>query len=321
MKKLLILILGLFLCTAVFSQTKYLIKGGGTRTLSQLRTDIGNATSSQVGLMSASYFAFLDSARNGLILDSISYYRLTGVTYDSAYVKVYPYGGGAPDSLFMFLVGKLGGAGGALLAANNLADVTNITTARDNLGVEIGSDVQAYDSDLQAIAALTPTNDDIIQRKAGAWTNRTMAQLKTDLTLVKGDVGLGNVDNTSDATKNSATATLTNKRWTARVGSTTSSATPTINTDNYDIYKITALSTAITSMTSGLSGTLADGDILEIQITDNGTARAITWGSSFVSSTVPLPTTTVISTTLTVILQYYTTSSYGNNKLVCVNHY
>lgn len=31
------------------------------------------------------------------------------------------------------------------------------------------------------------------------------------VTLVKGDVGLGNVDNTSDATKNSATATLTNK--------------------------------------------------------------------------------------------------------------
>ena len=31
------------------------------------------------------------------------------------------------------------------------------------------------------------------------------------VTLVKGDVGLGNVDNTSDATKNSAAATLTNK--------------------------------------------------------------------------------------------------------------
>lgn len=38
-----------------------------------------------------------------------------------------------------------------------------------------------------------------------------VATLKTDLGLVKGDVGLGNVDNTSDATKNSATVTLTNK--------------------------------------------------------------------------------------------------------------
>jgi len=40
---------------------------------------------------------------------------------------------------------------------------------------------QPLDSDLTAIAALAPTNDDIIQRKAGAWTNRTMAQLITDL--------------------------------------------------------------------------------------------------------------------------------------------
>ena len=118
----------------------------------------------------------------------------------------------------------------------------------------------------------------------------------------------------------SSTNTFTNKRWTARVGSTTSSATPTINTDNYDIYKLTAQAADITSMTTNLSGTPVDGDILEIQITGTA-ARAITWGSSFVSTTVTLPTTTVTTTTLTVILQYYTSSSYGNNKWHCVNYY
>ena len=118
----------------------------------------------------------------------------------------------------------------------------------------------------------------------------------------------------------SSVTTLTNKRWTARVGSTTSSATPTINTDNYDIYKLTAQAADITSMTTNLSGTPVDGDILEIQITGTA-ARAITWGSSFVSTTVTLPTTTVTTTTLTVILQYYTSSSYGNNKWHCVNYY
>lgn len=41
--------------------------------------------------------------------------------------------------------------------------------------------------------------------------NITFAAFKTLLALVKGDVGLGNVDNTSDATKNSAAATLSNK--------------------------------------------------------------------------------------------------------------
>lgn len=66
---------------------------------------------------------------------------------------------------------------------------------------------QPLDSDLTAVAGLTPVNDDVIQRKSGAWTNRTPAQLKTDLSLTKGDVGLGNVDNTSDANKPVSSAT------------------------------------------------------------------------------------------------------------------
>lgn len=45
---------------------------------------------------------------------------------------------------------------------------------------------QQLDSDLTAIAGLTPSNDDVIQRKAGAWTNRTMAQLASDLGVAPG---------------------------------------------------------------------------------------------------------------------------------------
>lgn len=118
----------------------------------------------------------------------------------------------------------------------------------------------------------------------------------------------------------SSTNTLTNKRWTARVGSTTSSATPTINTDNVDIFKITALAVDITDMSANITGTPVDGDILEIQITGTAT-RNIAWGSLFVSSTVTLPAATSSTATLTVIVQYYTTSSYGNNKYVCVNYF
>lgn len=102
---------------------------------------------------------------------------------------------------------------------------------------------------------------------------------------------------------NSVLGTVKNTRIAKRVVITTQSATPTINTDNTDISQITGLAQAITSMTTNLSGTPLVGDMLMIQITDNGTARGITWGASFAATTVALPTTTVISTMLRVLFQ------------------
>lgn len=96
-----------------------------------------------------------------------------------------------------------------------------------------------------------------------------------------------------------ATQTLTNKRITKRVGTTASSATPTINTDNYDMYIITAQTENITSFTTNLSGTPTNGQTLWIAITGTA-ARAITWGASFEASTVALPTTTVTTARLDV---------------------
>lgn len=110
------------------------------------------------------------------------------------------------------------------------------------------------------------------------------------------------------------TQTLTNKRITRRQGSTASSATPTINTDNYDCYQITALAAAITSMTTNLSGTPTDGQELDLEILDNGTARAITWGASFASGPGVLPTTTTVSKILFVKLRYNSTRA----KWICM---
>lgn len=106
----------------------------------------------------------------------------------------------------------------------------------------------------------------------------------------------------------SLTQTLTNKRITPRHGSTTSSATPTINTDNYDIYSLTAQDTDITSFTTNLSGTPSHGDVLLIEI--QGTAaRAIAWGTGFEASTVALPTTTVTTAMLSVSFIYNSTTA------------
>jgi len=108
------------------------------------------------------------------------------------------------------------------------------------------------------------------------------------------------------------TETLTNKRVTPRITSITSHATPTINTDNCDCVTITAQAEAITSMTTNLSGTPTNFQKLIIRIKDNGTARAITWGTSFEAKGVALPTTTVVSKVLTVGFIYDTvTSKWG----------
>ena len=69
-------------------------------------------------------------------------------------------------------------------AGKALLDDADAAAQRATLGLAIGTNVQAYSADLAAIAALSPSNDDVIQRKAGAWTNRTVAQLKTDLGIV-----------------------------------------------------------------------------------------------------------------------------------------
>ena len=105
-----------------------------------------------------------------------------------------------------------------------------------------------------------------------------------------------------------STTTFTNKRITARVDSTTSSATPTINTDNIDTYKLTAQAVDITSFTTNLTGTPTDDQILHIVIIGTAT-RAIIWGSSFEASTVALPTTTVSTDRLDVYFIWNTATS------------
>jgi hypothetical protein len=112
------------------------------------------------------------------------------------------------------------------LALNNVDNTSDlnkpISTAtqsvlNNKLDSTLASGVyQPLDSDLTSIAGITPSNDDIIQRKAGVWVNRSLLEYKTDLAL-------NNVDNTSDANKpvSSATQTVLNNKLDATLASST----------------------------------------------------------------------------------------------------
>ena len=81
-----------------------------------------------------------------------------------------------------------------------------------------------------------------------------------------------------------------------------------------DCVDITALASAVTI--ANPNGTGFNFQKLIIRIKDNGTARAITWGSLYVAGGFPLPSTTVLSKIMTLGFFYNTANSLNKWQLV-----
>jgi hypothetical protein len=129
-------------------------------------------------------------------------FQATAVRLDALEISTVPAGGitgqvlaKASDSDYATVwVDQSGGGGVSPPFA--ISDTTGLQTALDGK--------QPLDGDLTSIAALTTTT---FGRNQLTYVDAAAA--KTALTLVKGDVGLANVDNTSDASKPVSTATQT----------------------------------------------------------------------------------------------------------------
>ncbi len=101
--------------------------------------------------------------------------------------------------------------------SNNAKTMTPLRV-KQSLASQVGVTVQSHSANLDNFSGkVSPSGDVVGTTDAQTLSNKTLTSpvVNSPTGIVKANVGLGNVDNTSDATKNSAAASLTNKDLTS----------------------------------------------------------------------------------------------------------
>ena len=197
-----------------------------------------------------------------------------------------------------------GVAGNPTLAlANDLAALEGLSGT--GFAVRSGTDSWAQRSISGTAAEIAVSNGDGVSGNpvlslpsALTFTGKTVTggtfaspQINTPTGIVKGDVGLGNVDNTSDATKWSAAATLTNKTINC-ANNTCTVRLPNDVTGALQAANFPALTGDVTTSAGSLATSIGAGKVTSSMLNADVYSTAHTWSAvqTFNSPVINTPT-------------------------------
>jgi hypothetical protein len=161
--------------------------------------------------------------------------------------------------------------GGTLAIANGGTGSTTASDARTALGVAIGSDVQAYDADLTAIAGLSSADGNFIVGSASGWVAESGATARTSLGL--GSAATANTGDFATAAQGLLADSATQPG--DNISTLTNDAGYTTNAGTVTSVDVSGGSTGLTTTDGPITtnGTITLGGTLKI---DNGGTGATT---------------------------------------------